>query len=147
MSDFYRPCGWSTLSHPRLLSRTETGMWAVCPLTSQHDAGVGVAGGRPRGTPLDGVSLCCVPEGHGHPCPASHSRTRQRNGYVVSKGRLSHVGRFGTIPAWSTAEVSLFLGSSHLAGRQGAGASQAEASAHHQGAAVRKARGIHSTLV
>ena len=32
-------------------------MRAVCPLPRQHDAGVGVAGGRPGGTPLDGVYL------------------------------------------------------------------------------------------
>ena len=39
---------------------TETGVRAVCPLPRQHDAGVGVAGGRPSGTPLDGVYLFAV---------------------------------------------------------------------------------------
>ena len=44
----------------RELSGTETGVRAVCPLPCQHDAGVGVAGGRTGGTPLDGVYLFAV---------------------------------------------------------------------------------------
>ena len=52
--------GWHSLSQPRLLLGTETGVRAVCPLPRQHDAGVGVAGGRPSGTPLDGVYLFAV---------------------------------------------------------------------------------------